>query len=408
MNKTLTEPSPAQAIPVIVDATGDRDAVQRVLRSCEGERLEVIALPDLRKSNHWDMVSRVRFVLAEWSGESLAPLRTQLKLASVHLLPVAVLTPSALPDFAREALRKHGASMLLDGSAASDRSVRELLRSSQWFNTQLDRVPVPDTIQILAASNRSGVLVLACPHCRPFSAQSWSQTASACGGDGHCAGAVARIYMDNGRPTHAETPTDEGLDAFARCLSFKRGVGRFCEVFIPPSAQTLNGTATQLIIRAAAHADEAARSTASTKFVVPSEDLKVDMSTRGNAPLPPARPLSPKLPLSVTEQLKQHHPQAATIVHADGNGSVRDVAGQGDGDGVAAVAAIMGQAFSRATGSLGLGKIEGWTVISDESSCVAAVSGDDFVAATVPAPKDGFKQFAGFMDRTRDVLRSKR
>ena len=373
----------------IIDTTDDRRAIEQVQRALGHEPIEIIGLGQLRGANEWQTLSRARMVLTKWSGDAGEPFLAPSRVASVHLLPALAIGSRAPGAVGLEALRRSGASAFLDEDLDDQIAAQELLRSTHWFTSPLDRVPVPDTVQVLSADDRSGVLVLACPHCRPLSLLSWQETAGQCQGDGKCTGAVARIYVVGGRPVHAETSHLQGVEAFAQCLEFKTGVARFCEVFLPPQEHTLDGTASQLLIHAAALADESQR------------DMKLDeASERRGPPNLPQRSRKTK----AMSKARSHHEQlsqATLVVQANVDGGVSSVSGEGDGEGLAAVASIASRAFEQAVGQLGFGTLEGWTVCGDNANCVVAKDNDELAVAFTPKPKDAFRHLDALLRATK-------
>ena len=406
MNGKLTRVTPKSVAPVLVlDTTDNPSVVRRAREILQPDELEVIGFNDVRQTNDWEALSRVRFVLGEWSGDPSAPLRTTFKLAAVHLLPVLVIGDEAPTASDLEALRSQGMSAFV-GDRSLETAVpvaRELLRSTQWFSGQLDRVSLPDTLQILSTAGRSGLLVLACPHCRPLSFRPWQETLSTCLGDDRCPGAVARLYLRNGQPTHAETSTDQGLSAFASCMKFVRGVVRFCEVFLPPGRETLEGSASHLLIRAAALTDEATRAARMGSRIRLDLSRPSSAATAARRSQPPALPraAAPRLVVSESQLLQSVIPDAALVVHADSNGGVLDTAGTGDSEGLAAVAAITSHAFEQVVQKLGLGVLEGWTLAGNALTCVAANEPHQVAAALVGTSKDSFKQLERFIKHAK-------
>ncbi len=376
---------------LVIDATDNGVAPGYTRRLFDDDSIEVVRLNAIRYSNDWESLSRVRFVLGEWSGDATAPLRTKTKLASVHLLPMLIMVNGEPPQSAFESLRRHGVSAVFDGSAASQANnpaLRELIHSTQWFTGRLDLVSVPDTVQILSTTGRSGLLVLACPHCRPLSAQSWCDTSARCFGNGSCPGAVARIYLVDGQPVHCETSESQGLAALGECLQWTKGVVRFCEVFLPPGEQTLEGTASQLLISAATMVDEASRLQPTSGRSARTASLDIPMNTNSKPPALPRRPnLNQKL-----QRLQRSYPNSSLIIQADREGAVKAATGTGDSSGVGAVAAIVSKAFEQATQRLALGAIEGWVLSGQDTSCITVVDSEDMVTAVVPSDDgmDGF------------------
>ncbi|MEO1336623.1 MAG: DUF4388 domain-containing protein [Myxococcota bacterium] len=371
---------------IVIDTTDEPAVIRRAHDALQDSPLKVVSLSQLKESNDWDTLSRVCFVLTEWSGDETAPLRTATHLASIHLLPVLAFGRSAPAPQQLEALRQAGVSTFLDTRSAENNSARALLRSGQWFSSQLNRVSVPDTIQLLTNARRSGVLVLTCPHCRPLSARAWHETASRCTGDHECQGAVARIYLLNGLPVHAETPTSVGLQAFSDCLSFQAGVARFCEVYLSPGRKTLDGTASQLLIQAATMADEAARDAPPTNGAP-----NMNENGRSGPPALPSRPRQNSM-YSPAQHIRELNPHSSLVVCTDPQGEISDRAGEGDSDGIAALASITTGAFEKMMGELGLGRLEGWSVAGQELACMAATNPDEIVTALMPAPRDGFRK----------------
>ncbi|MEM7677040.1 MAG: DUF4388 domain-containing protein [Myxococcota bacterium] len=373
---------------IVIDTTDEPAVIRRAQSALRDSELKVVSISQLKESNDWDTLSRVCFVLAEWSGDESAPLRTATQLASIHLLPVLAFGSTAPAPKQLEAMRQAGVSTFLDTSKPEDDAARALLRSGQWFTSQLNRVSVPDTIQLLTNARRSGVLVLTCPHIRPLSARAWHETASQCTDDDSCPGAVARVYLFEGLPVHAETPTSVGLHAFTDCLSFQAGIARFCEVYLPPGQKTLDGTAPQLLIQAATIADEAARGAPT-----PPTNGVPDMNDNGRSG-PPALPVRvrPNSMYSPAQRLKELNPHASLIVCTDHQGEINDMAGDGDADGIAALASITSGAFEKTMGELGLGRLEGWSLAGKDLACIAATGPDEIVTALMPAPRDGFRK----------------
>lgn len=384
--------------PVVVVL--DADAVDRLgdllRRVCRGVELDVISAHELARSNSWEMQHRVRFVLVE-QGTDARPWRSTVDVAAVRGIPVALLAPSGLSEEQREVARKAGVSVVVKGISEDARTFLELLQSPQWLASRLERVPIADTLQLLSASNHKGLLVLLCPHSPPFTPVPWAETATRCRGDEACRGAVARVYIHDGRPVHAETASAEGLAALAECLEFGSGIARFHEVYLPSERETIQGSMSEVILQAAFSTDESVRLAGYDESLDPYETADVDMST----PSPDhPRSSAPTVP----EQLQDVLEKTRVVVHADGQGALHDAVGVEEGDGVAAVAAMMNQAFDAATHALGLGATEGWTVVAEESSCVAASRGGDIAAATLAAPRDAFRQLDRFVQRAQEVL----
>ena len=375
----------------IIDTTDDASVIDRVQTALGHDPIEIIGLPALKDANDWQTLSRVRMVLTKWSGDSNAPFQAPSRLAAVHLLPVLAVGSRAPDPDGLEALRRCGASAFLDEEFDDQIAAQELLRSSNWFTSPIDRVPVPDTVQILSADDRSGVLVLACPHCRPLAFHSWQQTSGRCTQNSQCTGAVARVYVVGGRLVHAETPTSEGMEAFADCLEFTSGIARFCEVFLPPKAHSLDGTASQLLIRAAALSDESHRDTPTLRPSTP----------KAYSPATPGRSRRAR---TVMSKARSHHEQlthATMVVLSDVDGGVRDLSGEGDGEGLAAVASIMSRAFDQAINQLGLGELEGWTLSGDQASCMAAIDRDELTVAFTSAPQNGLRQLDALLKNVK-------
>ena len=385
-------------VPLVVVL--DAEAVDRLgellRRVCRGVELDVVSAHELARSNSWEMQHRVRFVLAEPSADA-RPWRSTVDVASVRGIPVVLLAPSGLSERQREVARKAGVSTVVKGTSEDARTFLELLQSPQWLASRLERVPIADTLQLLSASNHKGLLVLLCSHSPPFSPASWTETAARCEGDGACGGAVARVYIHDGRPVHAETASAEGLAAFAECLELGSGIARFHEVYLPPERETIQGSMSEVILQAAFSTDESVRRASYDESLDPYETADVEMSTNPQAPSePPA--------LTVPDQLQGVLEGARVVVHTDRHGSLHDALGVEEGDGVAAVAAMLNQAFDAATHTLGLGATEGWTVVAEESACVAASRGESIAAATSAAPKDAFRQLDRFVRRAQEVL----
>ena len=368
----------------VIDTTEDPAAVDRVRHMLGNERVEFVSLPDLRDSNSWEALNRVRMVITAWSGDSRMPIAAPSKLASVHLLPALAVCRTAPSAAGIDALRRHGVSACVEDHASEHRPMHALLRSTHWFSAQLSRMSVADAVQILAADNRSGVLVLACPHCRPLAFRPWRETPSLCSGDDRCGGAVARVYVVDGNPVHAETSGHQGMTALSQALSFNAGVARFCEVFLPPSVQTLEGTASQLLIAAATLTDERRRQG-------PPRDQR-----RARPVLPP-RSDEASTSMSTAQILKRQYPSASLVVCADTDGGVRDVAGSGDGEGLAAVASITNKAFENAASQLGLGQLQGWTMTAEQTACFVSTASDELAVAFMTQQTDGFRKLDAFL-----------
>lgn len=381
-------PSSVHHRPMIVVLDAERVEVlgAKLRRICQGVELDVVSAADLPPGPPWEMQQRIRFVLVE-GRTGTPPWRSSFEVGAVRGVPLAVLASSSVDEAQRGRARRAGASVLVQGGPEDARTFLELLQSPQWLTSRLERVPIADTLQLLSASNHSGMLVLLCPHATPLAREEWSEMASACGGDSSCTGAMARIYIRDGRPIHAETSTSHGLAAFATCLEFNAGIARFHEVHLPPTEETIAGTMSEAMLQAAFHTDESVRLT-----------TELDMPTK----TPPSA--SPPPVPSVAESLRVGHPRAWVVVHADRHGTIRDSVGGDDGEGVAAVAAMMNQSFDTATHALGLGTIEGWTVVAGESSCVVASKETEIAAATSPPPKDAFRQLDTFLSRALETI----
>ncbi|MEO1337989.1 MAG: DUF4388 domain-containing protein, partial [Myxococcota bacterium] len=106
---------------------------------------------------------------------------------------------------------------------------------------------------------RSGMIWIGCPHNRSLSPNRWESGGDFCTGLSDCKGWSARIHLHTGRLVYAETPTMVGLEALTKCLSLTKGTLRVHEVYMAPRRANLEGTAQQLLIRAAALADEMGR-----------------------------------------------------------------------------------------------------------------------------------------------------
>lgn len=387
--------SESGATVVVLDASRRGSLSRELERRLPSTTLRVMGPSEFRRAAPWDVLQRVGLVLVEPGATSQQPW-SSLRPGAVHGLPVALLPSRPMSTDEIESARREGLSAVLTGTEEDSATLKQMLQSPRWFTSQIETVGVPEVMQLLAASGHSGVLSLLCPHCSPLADETWEDSQGGCTGDKTCRGFATRVYFENGRPIHAESASQQGLPALAAALELPRGIARFLEIYIPPAESTLCGSLSELMLQASFHSDETSQRDSDPFRETP----KTDMSRQEH---PPRAPLSSSRP-SISEQLRSACPQARVVVHSDERGSLIDAVGDDSAEGVAAVAAMMSQAFRKAAGELGLGELEGWTLVSETSTCVAASVGDGLTAAIAAPSTDAFRQLEQFVGQARDVF----
>ncbi len=389
----------------IIDTTESGQAGQRLRSMLSNANLSILRLSDVHRSNAWEHLHNVSFVVGEWGGSRAKVFNTTSRLATVHQLPVLLFAERSLELQELEDVRLRGVSTVLTAETiekSGTETLKELLGAPQWYTNSLERAPLPDALQMLATSRQSGMISISCPHCRPLSTRSWSELSSKCTGNDLCPGFAARIYMLRGNVSHTETGCSSGMDAFAHALALPSGVLRMSEVFIPPQRNNLEGSVSQLLISAATHLDELTR-----------EDARAERSSP--PPLPSSPPTHPtpkstipsfseapgtqsrEAKMSRCDKIIQKTKDLSLVVIADSDGGVHECAGDGDGDGLAAVGSITTQSLMRATEQLGLGEVESWTVAGAEKAICASVDAERSSFAVTTAPQNVFRQLDSFV-----------
>ncbi|MEM7676552.1 MAG: DUF4388 domain-containing protein, partial [Myxococcota bacterium] len=237
----------------------EEDWVLQALQSVPGlERLSGQPLPVLPSSLGADARQHAEFAVSGLDGDIANGLSPIVPLESVHWPPLLVLCRRPLAGWEQEGLRRQGVNALLNvvnGLGRAHRIIEALTRSPEWFSANLTRAPLADLLQMLASDGRSGMIWVGCPHNRSLSPNRWESGGDFCTGGSDCVGWSARLHLHTGRLVYAETPTLLGLQALTRCLALNKGSLRVHEVYMAPRRANLEGTAQQLLIRAAALAD---------------------------------------------------------------------------------------------------------------------------------------------------------
>ncbi|MGF1510136.1 MAG: DUF4388 domain-containing protein [Myxococcota bacterium] len=306
-----------------------------------------------------------------WISGRIAP-----EVGSMSWPPLMVVLPDRPNAEALEALRLQGANMVvteadLEGLFEYE-APRRLLRSSEWFQGSLSTVAAADVLQML--SHRSALLQVNCPHAVPIRASTWREGADPCTGAARCPGFVGRVYLEQGRIVHAETPQHKGLEALAQILDLNEGQLRVHEVFVRPGSNTVQGTTQQALLEAARRSDERNRA-----FV--GDLLGFPRATR-RGPAPPAwgpvsgpssgspgvrrpqavsvrRPFT-RVRTSAPEASMEAAESLSPVVRAPLGGDPVLVRGDGDPESLGAVGTLASEAWSRAGQTLGLGPLRGW------------------------------------------------
>ena len=268
--------------------------VHRALQSLPGlEQLSGRPLRTQHKLQSADIQPNTAFAISAIADDAgIGGLAGESGVQAINWPPLMVLSKRALAGWEQENLRRQGVNALLSTSTLprARRVVEALARSAEWFGANLTRAPLADLLQMLAADGRSGMIWVGCAHNPPLSAQRWDSGGAFCAGNsGACNGWAARLHLNAGRLVYAETPTLLGLEAFSRCLALKEGYLRVHEVFMAPRRGNLDGTVQQLLIRAAALADEEGRRTGSSRRPAAGPISPPDSGRRGPS-APPSTP----------------------------------------------------------------------------------------------------------------------
>ena len=360
----------------------------------------------------------------ESGGNALSSL---FSLESVHWPPLVVLARSPLTVGRVEALRRQGCSALLsvgDDAGRSRRVLDALARSPQWFSADLRRAPLADLLQMWNSDRRSGLVWVGCPHVPSFSMHPWWTAGSACTRDpATCQGWAVRLWLQEGQLVFAESPTHRGIEALSQCLSLEEGSVRVHEVYIKPRSHNLHGTMPQLLIGAAALADERAKPSPAARVAngplpittedfrpeppvldfelinADDEDITTELPPPSSVfvpsstppPLPHGRVPAPNRDPAAIETLLNVTADVQLAIEMDDAGTVVRSAGEGDAESTAAVATLCRTAFSAAGESLGLGPLSAWCVVGDQTALYTQHQPGRSCSALASASDHGFR-----------------
>jgi len=373
----------------------------------------------------YGVVTSVALLADPWlAGGSLSAL---FPLQSLLFPPLAALTRRVLTAEELDSLRTQGVAHVFDLPLRADRDVpvlQLLSRSHSWMTSSLDRMPLPDVLQTMAAHSQSGMLLVTAPSMPSLSAKVWSRLdeVSPCG----------RLYVREGRLIFAETPSSSGPDALAAMLRIQSGVIRMHEVFLSPATENIKGSLQSNLIHAACRNDEGALPGSVGESLLPSpttwrpsEPIDRQSSTESQVDigfsLPPADPapaialpsatraggpgstpirhdgsarpsrlaaLRPSPPerereiaMSDLDSLLKQAPELQVCARADKAGNVLRWAGAGEVESICAVTALATPAVESISELLELGDLEGYSFVGQKLALYVSTRPDGFVAA---------------------------
>jgi predicted regulator of Ras-like GTPase activity (Roadblock/LC7/MglB family) len=321
---------------------------------------------------------------------------------------LVVVADEKLTGVEREFLRLQGTAHIIE-MPVKDIDVAQLgvlSRSNTWISAPLQRMPLPDVMQMMATHRQSGMISVVCPHCSLLSRMAWNDNGPfgcVSGGD-ECAGFQGRVYIHEGNVSHLETPVQNGLEALSQLLRLRSGNVRVHEVFVEPAEGNASGTVQNYLMNAVVALDEA------DNEGEPDIEFAVDEPESGSgARVPPPPPTSKhdsggmgessdnvwassvSSSGSITSGEKQEMPaidkvlrassELKVVAKADSSGNVAEVSGEGDGESMCAVAALCVKPMERALEILGLGAPESWSIVTEKVALYVRQRDDGFLVA---------------------------
>jgi hypothetical protein len=298
------------------------------------------------------------------------------------------------------------------------------------MTSSLDRMPLPDVLQTMAAHSQSGMLTVTGPSMPSLSAKVWSRL--------HEVAHHGRLYVRAGRLVFAETPALSGVEALAAMLRIQSGLIRVHEVFLCPTTENIKGSLQSNLIHAACRNDESAvpshagasllpapttwrpepsghpqsstESQVDIGFSLPPSDAALAVAlasilpselvvgagttpTRHDGssgpsrlaaprPSPPEREREREIAMSDLDTLLKQAPELRVCARADKEGNVLHWAGAGEVESICAVTALATPAVEGISELLELGELEGYSFVGPKLALYVSTRPDGFVAAS--------------------------
>ena len=402
----------------------DEEWLRQAVATLPGfDQLRGVPALEVRAGGRYGHGGAAPFAVTSFDESGRRGLSAVVPLEAVHWPPLVVLARSPLTVGRVEAMRRNGVSAVLNVAEDADRSERlvsALLRAGDWFTADIKRAPLADLLQMWNLERQSGLVWVGCPHVSKLSSRPWAGSATCTKDPTTCEGWACRLWLQAGELVFAESPTHMGVEALSQCLALEEGTVRMHEVYLKPRAHNLRGTMPQLLIGAAALADERrdrallapqdrrggmlgqtrptqGPPTLDVEFH-PEEAAMIAQSVAARSEA--IRPMPPPLP----QRSPMREPDQATVdallhvtadvrlaVEMDGAGAVVRSAGDGDAESTAAVATLCQTALVTAGKSLGLGALESWCLIGEQTALYAQHGSGRSCLALASASEHGFR-----------------
>ncbi len=336
------------------------------------------------------------------------PLSAALPAQTVLFPPLVAVVGRTPTTDERDLFRIQGVAHILERPLNIDRDTgvfEVLARSRSWMTASLERMPLPDVLQTMAAHRQSGMLTITAHGMPGLSSTPWSglDKQFLCG----------RLYVIEGRLVHAETSSLVSVKALAAMLRMDAGLIRVHEVFLSPSTPNMKGSLHSNLIEAAWHNDEGSRTDGHAAGSLPpatswhppvggvtaneqhaeveeieeltDSDLQIDVDEAT-----PARASSSQqgeVAMTNLDALLKFANDLRTCAKADKEGNVLEHAGVGDAESICAIAALSTQAVEHVSELLGLGTVQGYTFVGHKLAMYVQDRPEDFVVAVGEATK---------------------